>query len=261
MRSSELADLAGVTVRTLRHYHQRGVLPEPPRTSAGYRIYDVSHLVRLLRITRMTALGVPLASLPDVIDDAARSEDLLDDLDRQAAREIELLTARRRSIAALRRAGVPPDVPPELAGWYTPVHDADGAEPSVPPAMRSYERELIVLLGHLLGDDGPSRMASLYELLADSDEVGDEDGDEDSDEGSDGLEKRFYSLPDDADEGQIAELAETMGRRAGAVASQLDELVTLGPDAVDLVEQLGEATLNSAQLRVLEHLGDVREQE
>lgn len=244
MRSSELADLAGVTVRTLRHYHQLGVLPEPPRTSAGYRIYDVRHLVRLLRITRMTALGVPLASLPDVIDDAARSEDLLDDLDRRAAHEIELLTARRRSIATLRRAGVPPDVPPELADWYTAGQDGTGGEPSVPPAMRSYERELIVLLGHLLGDDGPSRMASLYELLA----VGEED--------SDGLEKRFYSLSDDADDGQIAELAEAMGRRAGAVASQLDELVTLGPDAVDLVEQLGETTLNSAQLRVLERIGE-----
>lgn len=250
MRSSELADLAGVTVRTLRHYHQLGVLPEPPRTSAGYRIYDVSHLVRLLRITRMTALGVPLASLPDVIDDAARSDDLLDELDRQAAREIELLTARRRSIAALRRAGVPPDVPPELADWYTAAHDADGAEPSVPsvpPAMRSYERELIVLLGHLLGDDGPSRMASLYELF----EVGDG--------GSDDLDERFYSLPDDADDDQIADLAEAMGRRADAVASQLDEIVTLGPDAVDLVEQLGETTLNSAQLRVLECLGEDRE--
>ena len=35
MLSSELAELAGVTVRTLRHYHQIGLLPEPPRTAGG----------------------------------------------------------------------------------------------------------------------------------------------------------------------------------------------------------------------------------
>jgi DNA-binding transcriptional MerR regulator len=69
MLSGELAELAGVTVRTLRHYHQIGVLPEPPRSAGGYRHYDVRHVVRLLRITRMTALGVPLAALPEVLDD------------------------------------------------------------------------------------------------------------------------------------------------------------------------------------------------
>lgn len=31
MKSSELAKLAGVSVRTLRHYHAIGLLPEPPR--------------------------------------------------------------------------------------------------------------------------------------------------------------------------------------------------------------------------------------
>ena len=50
MLSSELAELAGVTVRTLRHYHQIGLLPEPPRSTGGYRRYNVSDLVRLLRI-------------------------------------------------------------------------------------------------------------------------------------------------------------------------------------------------------------------
>ncbi|GAB2496111.1 DNA-binding transcriptional MerR regulator [Nocardiopsis aegyptia] len=65
MLSSELAELAGVTVRTLRHYHQIGLLPEPPRWTGGYRRYDAGDLVRLLRITRLTALGVRLSVLPD----------------------------------------------------------------------------------------------------------------------------------------------------------------------------------------------------
>lgn len=115
MLSSELAELAGVTVRTLRHYHQIGLLPEPPRSIGGYRRYDVSDLVRLLRITRSTALGVPLSALPAVLDDPAAVEELLDELDRQAAAEIERLNARRADIAALRSSGSPPDLPPELS--------------------------------------------------------------------------------------------------------------------------------------------------
>src|SRR5688500_19694620 len=98
MLSGELAELAGVTVRTLRHYHQIGVLPEPPRSAGGYRHYDVRHVVRLLRITRMTALGVPLAALPEVLDDPQATGRLLDELDQQAVAEIDRLTGRRASI-------------------------------------------------------------------------------------------------------------------------------------------------------------------
>ncbi len=50
MRSRKPASLAGVTVRTIRHYHQIDLLAEPPRDANGYRRYGVQHLVRLLRI-------------------------------------------------------------------------------------------------------------------------------------------------------------------------------------------------------------------
>lgn len=112
MLSSEIADLAGVTVRTVRHYHQMGLLPEPPRSSAGYRRYDISHLVQLLRIKRLTTLGVPLAELPTVLDGPSAAEDLLEELDLQAAAEIDRLEARRARIAELRRSGAPLDLPP-----------------------------------------------------------------------------------------------------------------------------------------------------
>lgn len=40
MRSNELAKLAGVTVRTLRHYHAIGLMAEPSRAENGYREYE-----------------------------------------------------------------------------------------------------------------------------------------------------------------------------------------------------------------------------
>ncbi|GAT66905.1 merR family transcriptional regulator [Planomonospora sphaerica] len=42
MRIGELAALAGVSTRTVRHYHRLGLLPEPERRANGYRVYGLS---------------------------------------------------------------------------------------------------------------------------------------------------------------------------------------------------------------------------
>jgi DNA-binding transcriptional MerR regulator len=41
----ELAELAGTTVNTVRHYHRIGLLDEPERRNNGYKEYGVPHLV------------------------------------------------------------------------------------------------------------------------------------------------------------------------------------------------------------------------
>ena len=62
MKSSEIAKLAGVSVRTLRHYHAIGLLPEPPRGENGYRDYSAGDLARLLRIKRLDRKSTRLNS-------------------------------------------------------------------------------------------------------------------------------------------------------------------------------------------------------
>lgn len=59
----QLAELAGTTVKAIRHYHQIGLLDEPDRAANGYKQYGTSHLVRVLQITRMKEVGVPLAAI------------------------------------------------------------------------------------------------------------------------------------------------------------------------------------------------------
>lgn len=44
--SKDVARLSGVTVRALRHYHQMGILPEPPRRDNGYREYGAVDVAR-----------------------------------------------------------------------------------------------------------------------------------------------------------------------------------------------------------------------
>lgn len=106
MRSSEVARIAGVTVRTLRHYHALGLLPEPPRSANGYRDYAPADLARVLRIKRLASLGFPLTCVGEVMAqmDADEPEgdtaaDPLAELDRELEQEIARLEGQRRVIA------------------------------------------------------------------------------------------------------------------------------------------------------------------
>ena len=69
LRSGELAKLAGVTVRTLRHYRTIGLLPEPPRGDNGYCSYGIEDLARVLRIKRLSSLGFSLEDIGGMLDD------------------------------------------------------------------------------------------------------------------------------------------------------------------------------------------------
>ncbi len=54
MRIGEVARRAGVTAQTIRFYERRGLLPEPPRTAAGYRTYrsDSVGMIKFIRRAR-----------------------------------------------------------------------------------------------------------------------------------------------------------------------------------------------------------------
>ncbi len=165
MHSAELARIAGVTVRTLRHYHQLGILEEPPRSSGGYREYDVHHLVRLLRIRRLTGLGFSLDSLPSLLDGTesgeAEEERLLEELDAELAHQADRIAAQRAIIAQLRRDRLAPDLPPSLAR-YSAVFAATGASPD---SVR-FDREQLILLAHLAGKEGEKDLERFYALVA-----------------------------------------------------------------------------------------------
>lgn len=59
----EVARLAGVSPRAVRHYHSIGLLPEPDRDSAGYRRYDGRDVIALVRVVRLRAVGMPIPQI------------------------------------------------------------------------------------------------------------------------------------------------------------------------------------------------------
>ena len=64
-----VADLSGVTVRTLHHYDEVGLLSPGERSAAGYRIYEERDLERLQRILFYRELGFTLDEISTIVDD------------------------------------------------------------------------------------------------------------------------------------------------------------------------------------------------
>jgi len=103
LRIGEVAELAGVSARTVRHYHQIGLLPEPARTANGYRGYEPRDVVAVLRARQLAELGVRLDEIAGVLaqDRNRKLADILIELDTDLAEQERRIRLRRRRIAEL----------------------------------------------------------------------------------------------------------------------------------------------------------------
>ena len=110
----QLADHCRVTVRAIRHYHQRGLLPEPARDASGYRRYDAQAVVDLIRIKALAEAGVPLSEVRPLLEaDETDFAAAVGRIDGALAARIETLGQRRRQLAGLLggdRLVLPPEV-------------------------------------------------------------------------------------------------------------------------------------------------------
>lgn len=191
MRSKDIAELAGVTPRALRHYHQIGLLPEPPRDGNGYRHYGIPHLIRLLRIKSLAAAGVALSDMPSFLEKSrgAPADDLLAALDKQLLDQISRLEQQRQLVARLRSDPNAPATGLELGQPFKVL--TDGRSESSTEAWR----EQLTLFSHLLNHEDLAKLYAIYasmtresaEFLA--------------------LGRRFDALGPDSDEKDITALA------------------------------------------------------
>ncbi len=69
----ELAKLTGITVRTLHHYDEIGLVQPSDRSRAGYRLYADDDVLRLQQVLVYKELGLPLDEIATVLDDPAFS--------------------------------------------------------------------------------------------------------------------------------------------------------------------------------------------
>jgi len=62
-----LASASGVNLETVRYYERRGLLPKPPRTASGYRLFPIEAAQRLRFIQRAKELGFSLKEIGELL--------------------------------------------------------------------------------------------------------------------------------------------------------------------------------------------------
>ena len=67
MQISEAAKRAGVSPPTIRYYEEIGLLPKPPRSSAGYRRYTDSTVEELRFIRKAQGIGFSLDEIREIL--------------------------------------------------------------------------------------------------------------------------------------------------------------------------------------------------
>ncbi len=95
LKVGELAQRAGVTVRTLHHYDQIGLLKPSCRSEKGYRLYNNADIAHLQQITALQNMGLSLAE----IRDAQQQKTLA--LREMLARQLQALEQKRAGIDRL----------------------------------------------------------------------------------------------------------------------------------------------------------------
>lgn len=150
----ELASHVGVTVRTVRHYHQRGLLPEPPRDASGYRRYGPQAVVDLVRIRTLADAGVPLARVHELL--RANADEFA-----TAVTEIDRLHAHRERIARLA-TDPHPALPQEVVAYLDRL-----AEMGVDQRIIDGEKDGWTLIAAKMPDLIPTLMADKHAQLDD----------------------------------------------------------------------------------------------
>jgi DNA-binding transcriptional MerR regulator len=129
-----IAEVTGVSVRTLHHYDQIGLLEPSGRNAAGYRLYSPGDLLRLQRILFYRELGFDLDTIAVILADSGLTD--ADHLQRQRqllaariARCQEMMAAIDKELSARRRGiSLTPRERLEVFGSTNLEEQADQAE-------------------------------------------------------------------------------------------------------------------------------------
>ncbi|MER5888433.1 MerR family transcriptional regulator [Streptomyces sp. NPDC001941] len=98
----ELAERAGVSVKAVRFYSDRGLLPEGVRSAGGHRRYGQGALERLRLIRSLRGLGVPVAEVGRALAGHEALEGVLAGRLREVGAEVVALRWREAGLRALR---------------------------------------------------------------------------------------------------------------------------------------------------------------
>ncbi len=159
----QLADYAGVTIKAVRHYHQRGLLAEPPRDSSGYRRYSAHDAIDLVKIKTLAEAGVPLARIKELLAaDPDRFAAAIAEIDRNLAERAEEIVRTRKRIAQLS-GGDRLFVSVEVADYLDRLRELGVSQRAV-----QMERDLWILMQSVSPNEAASWIADKRDAMSDA---------------------------------------------------------------------------------------------
>ncbi len=100
----KVAAQAGVHVETVRYYERVGLLPPPPRTDSGYRLYQPESVVRLRFIKEAQGLGFTLDEIRELLALRVDAQTSCQEVRRRAERKVAEMEEKIRSLQKMRDA-------------------------------------------------------------------------------------------------------------------------------------------------------------
>jgi len=104
MTRGEVAEKADVNPETLRYYERKELIPKPPRSDGGFRLYDESYVNRLRFIQRAKDLGFTLAEIKDLLDLRVGEEATCRDVKAQAEDKLDEVESKIQDLKRIREA-------------------------------------------------------------------------------------------------------------------------------------------------------------
>ncbi|GAA3543074.1 MerR family transcriptional regulator [Kribbella ginsengisoli] len=105
----ELARRTGLTVKAVRYYSDRGLVPPTDRSPAGYRRYDLAAVARLELVRSLRELGLDLGTIRQVLDQELALSDVAAAHAEALAVQIRTLRLRRAILTAVAERGSTPE--------------------------------------------------------------------------------------------------------------------------------------------------------
>jgi len=104
MTRGEVAEKADVNPETLRYYERKELIPKPPRSDGGFRLYDASYVDRLHFIQRAKKLGFTLAEIKSLLELRVGEEAACRDVKAQAENKLDEVEAKIQDLKRIRKA-------------------------------------------------------------------------------------------------------------------------------------------------------------
>ncbi len=101
---SQLAKRSAVSLETIRYYERQGLLPKPPRSAAGYRLFSLDEVRRVRFIKRAQELGFSLKEIKELLDLRATPGMTSADVRKRAEAKIADIEEKIQTLRAMKRA-------------------------------------------------------------------------------------------------------------------------------------------------------------